>query len=424
MDNPTLNRFYSLHYTLPFVLAGLSIFHIACLHQYGSTNPLGVNTQTSTIPFGTYFGSKDMLGLLILLFVFVCLVFFYPEYLGHPDNLSPANPYSTPQHIVPEFYFLYLYAILRSIPSKSVGVIAVAVFFIALIALPFVSTTTIGSPKFRKLSERLYWIFVGDVLLLTRIGGEEIADPTVIMGQIATIVLFIYLLVIIPFTPLVEHLLYINSPINSPIEKLNRFVVKTSYLNLSDFKTFNTFNTNFNTFNNNLITSRGPIYEVNGGRVTSHRHPLGGNPFITNTVASGYSTFGTITMNTRIRRVVGVLEVSTNPSDYKNDLKFLIALQQDMSKCLSSYIEYLSRQEDLDPKVFTLCIGFFNRSIKIRAKTLERKYNSQKGITGNSNSSSNSSSSNSSSSSRSSYSKSNTKKSSDKVKGGEGNRQR
>jgi ubiquinol-cytochrome c reductase cytochrome b subunit len=106
VDNPTLNRFYSLHYTLPFVLAGLSIFHIACLHQYGSTNPLGVNTQTSTIPFGTYFASKDLLGLLILLFVFACLVFFYPEVLGHPDNLIPANPYSTPTHIVPEWYFL------------------------------------------------------------------------------------------------------------------------------------------------------------------------------------------------------------------------------------------------------------------------------------------------------------------------------
>ncbi len=106
VDNPTLNRFYSLHYTFPFLLAGLSIFHIAALHQYGSTNPLGVNAHTSTIPFGTYFTSKDLLGLLIMLFVFAVLVFFYPEMLGHPDNLIPANPYSTPQHIVPEWYFL------------------------------------------------------------------------------------------------------------------------------------------------------------------------------------------------------------------------------------------------------------------------------------------------------------------------------
>lgn len=105
IDHPTLNRFYSFHYTLPFILAGLSIFHIAALHQYGSTNPLGINTQGSTVHFGTYFASKDLLAFLFLLLVFAILVFFYPEYLGHPDNLVPANPYSTPAHIVPEWYF-------------------------------------------------------------------------------------------------------------------------------------------------------------------------------------------------------------------------------------------------------------------------------------------------------------------------------
>lgn len=102
VDNPTLNRFYSFHYTLPFVLAGLSVFHIAALHQYGSTNPLGVNSQSSSISFGTYFGVKDLLGALFLAGLFAYLVFFNPDLLGHPDNLIPANPYSTPQHIVPE----------------------------------------------------------------------------------------------------------------------------------------------------------------------------------------------------------------------------------------------------------------------------------------------------------------------------------
>jgi ubiquinol-cytochrome c reductase cytochrome b subunit len=106
VDNPTLNRFYSFHYTLPFVLAGLSVFHIAALHQYGSTNPLGVNSQSSLISFGSYFGAKDLVGALFLALVFSMLVFFYPDLLGHPDNLIPANPYSTPQHIVPEWYFL------------------------------------------------------------------------------------------------------------------------------------------------------------------------------------------------------------------------------------------------------------------------------------------------------------------------------
>jgi len=199
VDNPTLNRFYSLHYTLPFVLAGLSIFHIAALHQYGSTNPLGVNTQTSTVPFGMYFASKDLLGLLILLFAFACLVFFYPEMLGHPDNLIPANPYSTPQHIVPEWYFLWFYAILRSIPNKAAGVVMIAITFASLIAMPFLSTSHIGSPKFRVLSERAYWLFVADLALLTWVGQKEILDSTIVLGQVCTGILFIYLVLIYPF---------------------------------------------------------------------------------------------------------------------------------------------------------------------------------------------------------------------------------
>jgi len=210
VDNPTLNRFYSLHYTLPFVLAGLSIFHIAALHQYGSTNPLGVNTSTSTIPFGTYFASKDLLGLLIMLFVFACLVFFYPEVLGHPDNLIPANPYSTPQHIVPEWYFLWFYAILRSIPNKAAGVVCILLAFAALIAMPFISTMHVGSPKFRVLSERLFFFFVADIMLLTWVGQTEIADTTIFVGQVCTIFLFFYLVVVYPFLSSLESYLYLN----------------------------------------------------------------------------------------------------------------------------------------------------------------------------------------------------------------------
>nr|AOO35671.1 cytochrome b [Dunaliella salina] len=211
VDNPTLNRFYSLHYTFPFVLAGLSIFHIAALHQYGSTNPLGVNTQTSTIPFGMYFASKDLLGLLILLFVFACLVFFYPEMLGHPDNLIPANPYSTPQHIVPEWYFLWFYAILRSIPNKAMGVVAIAITFASLIAMPFLSCTHIGSPKFRVLSERLFFLFVADLALLTWVGAQEILDATIILGQVCTVILFAYLVIAYPFLSWLESYLYLNN---------------------------------------------------------------------------------------------------------------------------------------------------------------------------------------------------------------------
>lgn len=202
VDNPTLNRFYSFHYTLPFVLAGLSVFHIAALHQYGSTNPLGVNSQSSSISFGTYFGVKDLLGALFLAALFSYLVFFDPDLLGHPDNLIPANPYSTPQHIVPEWYFLWVYAILRSIPNKAMGVLAIGLVFASLIAQPFIAT---GGGKFRPFTEWLYWTFMADVFLLTWLGGAEITPITALIGQCCTAYLFTYLLVLLPFVGYLEN---------------------------------------------------------------------------------------------------------------------------------------------------------------------------------------------------------------------------
>lgn len=209
VDNPTLNRFYSLHYTLPFILAGLSIFHIAALHQYGSTNPIAVNTQSSTVPFSTYFGLKDLLGLIALLLILAILVFFYPEVLGHPDNLIPANPYATPLHIIPEWYFLWFYTILRSIPNKAMGVIAIAITFISLIIMPFISATHIGSAKLRILSDRLYWGFLGIIGLLTWDGSAEIMAPTIFLGQISTITLLVYIVLIFPIIPFFESNLYL-----------------------------------------------------------------------------------------------------------------------------------------------------------------------------------------------------------------------
>ena len=208
VDNPTLNRFYSLHYTLPFVLAGLSVFHIAALHQYGSTNPLGVNTQSATLNFMPYYGLKDLITLMAMFFVLSCLVFFYPDLLGHPDNLIPANPYSTPQHIVPEWYFLWVYAILRSIPNKVMGVLAIGLTFAGLIALPFMSGVHVGSGKFRMISEFLFWTFLADVLLLTWLGACEITPTTVLAGQICTGFLYLHLFVLLPFVGWLENLFY------------------------------------------------------------------------------------------------------------------------------------------------------------------------------------------------------------------------
>jgi len=204
VDNPTLNRFYSFHYTLPFILAGLSLFHIAALHEYGSTNPLGVNSQSSTLAFGSYFGAKDLLGALYLGFLFSVLVFFYPDLLGHPDNSIPANPYSTPQHIVPEWYFLWVYAILRSIPNKAMGVLTIGLVFASLFALPFIG---LGGGKFRIITEWFYWTFLADVLLLTWLGGNEITPITSLVGQVCTAYLFFYLLVCLPLVGYAEALL-------------------------------------------------------------------------------------------------------------------------------------------------------------------------------------------------------------------------
>jgi ubiquinol-cytochrome c reductase cytochrome b subunit len=198
VDNPTLNRFYSLHYTLPFVLAGLSVFHIVALHQYGSTNPLSVNSQSSTIAFGTYFGVKDLLGALFLWFIMAYLVFFNPDLLGHSDNLIPANPYVTPTHIVPEWYVLFVYAVLRSIPDKAMGVLAVGLVFASLIAQPFIN---LGGGRFRIITEWLFWVFVADMFLLTWLGACEITPTTTFVGQMCTIYMFAHLLF---FTPVVS----------------------------------------------------------------------------------------------------------------------------------------------------------------------------------------------------------------------------
>lgn len=201
VDNPTLNRFYSLHYTLPFILAGLSVFHIAALHQYGSTNPLGINSQSSSIAFGTYFGTKDLLGALFFALLFSYLVFFNPDLLGHPDNMIPANPYSTPTHIVPEWYLLSFYAVLRSIPNKAMGVTAMLMVFVALAVQPFINQ---GGGRFRVAYEFLFWTFVADMFLLTWLGASEVTPITMVVGQLCTSYLFVYLFVLIPVTSLLE----------------------------------------------------------------------------------------------------------------------------------------------------------------------------------------------------------------------------
>lgn len=207
VDNATLNRFYSLHYLLPFVIAGASILHIAALHQYGSNNPLGTNSVTDKIPFYPYFYVKDLVGWVGFAIFFSIFIYFYPNFLGHPDNYIPANPMSTPAHIVPEWYFLWVYAILRSIPNKLGGVAAIGLVFIALLALPFINSAETRSAAFRPIYKKFFWLLVADCAVLVWIGQEPVEDPYIFIGQCASVFFFVYFLVLIPFLGKIEHFL-------------------------------------------------------------------------------------------------------------------------------------------------------------------------------------------------------------------------
>jgi len=205
VDNATLNRFFSLHYLMPFLIAGVTLVHLSLLHKEGSNNPLGINTNLETIPFYPYFYVKDLLFFFIFLSVFSFFLFFYPNTLGHPDNYIPANPLVTPPHIVPEWYFLPFYAILRSIPDKLGGVAAMGGAIVILLALPIINTSKIRSSKFRPIFRFLYWFWVADFLILGWIGQKPVESPYVEVGVCATIFYFVFLLIIIPVVGLIEE---------------------------------------------------------------------------------------------------------------------------------------------------------------------------------------------------------------------------
>lgn len=212
VDNATLNRFFSLHYLLPFVIVGASVVHLAALHQYGSNNPLGTNSSVDKIGFYPYFYVKDLVAWVAFAIFFSVFVYFYPNLLGHPDNYIPANPMSTPAHIVPEWYFLWVYAILRSIPNKLAGVAAIALVFISLLALPFINTSQIRSSSFRPIYKKFYWLLVADLILLSWIGQQPVEDPYILIGQLASIYFFFYFLVYIPLGGKLEHFLIEYKP--------------------------------------------------------------------------------------------------------------------------------------------------------------------------------------------------------------------
>ena len=198
VDNATLNRFFSFHYLFPFIIAALSLIHLALLHQDGSGNPLGINSSMDKIPMYPYFIIKDFFGIIVFLIFFSIFVYFYPNLLGHPDNYIEANPMVTPAHIVPEWYFLPFYAILRSIPHKLGGVIAMVSAILVLILLPWVHSTEIRSSRFRPIYRFGYYTILSCCLILGWIGGMPVEEPYVIIGQIASFYYFFFFLILLP----------------------------------------------------------------------------------------------------------------------------------------------------------------------------------------------------------------------------------
>ena len=206
VNNATLNRFFSLHFVLPFVIAALAILHILLLHRVGSSNPMGVEcTDVDYVPFFPYFFYKDLFAFLVAFFFFWCICIWAPNMFGHPDNYIPASPMTTPSHIVPEWYFLPFYAILKSIPSKLGGAIAMGASMALLYALPHLDQSETAGPRFKTFHHLFFTLFVLDVILLGWVGGKAPTPALVSINQVLTFGYFFHILFILPVLGLVAH---------------------------------------------------------------------------------------------------------------------------------------------------------------------------------------------------------------------------
>jgi len=207
VSNATLNRFFSLHYLLPFVLAALAVVHLLTLHEHGSSNPLGVSGNDDRLPFHPYFIFKDLVTIFFFFLVLSIIVCFYPNLLGHSDNYIPANPMSTPASIVPEWYLLPFYAILRSIPNKLLGVIGMFASLLILLVLPLTDFSRTRGNEFTPLSRIIFFGLVATFFILLAMGARHAEAPYILIGQIATALYFAYFILFVPAVSLLENTL-------------------------------------------------------------------------------------------------------------------------------------------------------------------------------------------------------------------------
>nr|WKT11456.1 cytochrome b [Ptychadena goweri]WKT11469.1 cytochrome b [Ptychadena goweri] len=207
VDNATLTRFFTFHFILPFAIAGATIIHLLFLHQTGSSNPTGLNSNLDKVPFHAYYTYKDLFGFAVLLGALATLSTFSPNLLGDPDNFVPANPLVTPPHIKPEWYFLFAYAILRSIPNKLGGVLALLLAILVLLIMPVTHTSKQRSLMFRPLAKIFFWSLIATALILTWIGGQPVEDPFIMIGQVASVIYFSIFVLLLPSMGLLENLL-------------------------------------------------------------------------------------------------------------------------------------------------------------------------------------------------------------------------